>query len=140
MMTSMSCKTCKPFKEYKEILDEEQKEKYEKIINERLKIYIYGVLIGVMIGLIYIYKVKGIASMQEYVKSNSCVFTAIVLFTQYIVYSLWKKSDWMITTLKTKEQREKWLEVYRVMKQRYHVGMLLGVVSYVILSYTYLKE
>jgi len=140
LATTISCKTCSPFVEYKKELNEEQIKKYEKITNERLRIYIYGLVAGIIVAFVYLYMTQGLTSINEYLKTKSCLFTGIVLLVQYLVYTLYPKSEWMITTLDKQSQREKWLDVYKTMKNRYHYGMVLGIVGCYVLSYLYLQK
>ena len=130
LYTMIKCKSCSPFKDYLSSLDEEQKKLYESIADERLSIYLQGVVIGVTISLVYLYFIKGTYDIIK----HSCIFTAITLFVQYIYYSLTPKSAWMVTNLKNQEQTQDWLDVYKFMKYRYHMGMVLGLVGYFLLS------
>ena len=131
IFTMLTCKTCKPFKDYENALNNEQKVIYNDVIDSRQKIYIYGLVFGAIIGFIYLYFVKGTTN----VISHSCAFATIVLFTQYIVYQLYPKKIWMLQVLNTGDQVDKWLDVYKHMKFRYHYGMLLGLAGYILLSY-----
>jgi len=130
-LTIFSCKSCGTFVDYQNSLDDKQKQVYEKIVNERQMIYIVGLIIGSLIALGYLYATKGTLNPI----SNSCIFTAIAMSTQYMIYTLYPKSDHMIKYLDNADTREKWLNVYNTMKFRYHVGMLLGLVGYFALSY-----
>jgi hypothetical protein len=107
-----------------------QKKLYESIVDERLSIYLQGVVIGVIISLVYLYFIKGTTDVLK----HSCIFTSISLFVQYIYYSLTPKSAWMVTNLKNQEQTQDWLDVYKFMKYRYHMGMVLGLIGYFLLS------
>lgn len=127
--TMIVSKDDSPFREYKKSLDKDQRERLEKITDERLNIYLQGLVVGLIIALVYLYSVK----------SNSwthvCVFLAIMLGVNYLWYILSPKSDWMLKSLNSKEQKEGWLKVYRTMQYRWHMGFLLGGLGGLLLSW-----
>ena len=45
----------------------------------------------------------------------------------------------MITLLNDPKQRNLWMQIYKMMQMRYHIGMLIGLVGYALLSYNMLK-
>lgn len=135
IFTMLTCKTCTPFKDYYAVLNDEQKGIYKEVVDERQKSYIYGLVLGTVVGLIYLYFVRGTLN----VISHSCGFTAVVLFTQYMFYQMYPKKVYMLQVLEAGDQIDKWLDVYKHMKFRYHYGMLLGLVGYLLLSYGVLK-
>jgi len=55
-------------------------------------------------------------------------------------YMLYPKSAYMVNNLENKDQSSKWLAVYKTMQYKYHVGMILGLVGYFLLSYGLLKN
>ena len=107
-------------------LNDNQKKRYQKIIKERLNIYIQGMLIGLILGFIYLQIVP-----QSDV-FRACMFTVIVLGTNYFYYILKPKSDYMVKHLTTKRQRETWLDIYREMQFRCKMGFVLGVLAFLI--------
>lgn len=128
--TTLKCSECPPFKEYQDSLNEEQKNIYKNIVEERKKIYIKGMIFGILLGLGYIYYFKG--SMD--IIKHSCIFTAIALFTQYLTYNLHKKATYMVRHLENSDQAKKYNDVYVETKYRYHFGMVLGIIGYFLLS------
>ena len=44
--TMITCKSCSPFVEYEQSLNEEQKQIYMKVVEERQKIYLTGLVLG----------------------------------------------------------------------------------------------
>jgi hypothetical protein len=129
--TMIKCKECPPFIEYKATLNDKQKRAYNDIVAERQNIYLKGLVVGSIVGLVYLWHNHG--SINIY--THSIVFTAITLGIQYLFYMLYPKSKWMLNVLETREQIDGWLEVYKFMKGRYHIGMLLGLMGYLTLSY-----
>jgi len=134
--TMIKCTSCGPFTDYQNSLDAEQNIEYGKIVKERRLLYIKGLIVGIILAAAYLYYVTGTVNPME----HSCVVAAIVMFTQYMVYTLTPKSKYMVTMLKNSDQQSKWLDVYKFMKNRYHIGMLLGIVGYFILSYIVLNR
>ncbi len=62
------------------------------------------------------------------------LFLAVTLLTTVMFYSLMPKSDYMLNHLKTEEENKAWLEVYKTMKQRYFVGLVVGALAAVPLA------
>ena len=66
--------------------------------------------------------------------SNVCIIITITLVTNYLFYILYPKKDYMILHLKNKEQIEEWLDIYKYMQFRYHLGFVLGIVALIFAS------
>lgn len=112
---------------FQSTLNEKQNAIYQLIIKERMRLYIEGLIIGLLLGFIYLmYSKKSVFS--------SCLFTLIVLGVNNSYYLLYPKSDYMVKYLETEEQRDAWLNVYTSMKNRCYMGMILGVISYLIIG------
>ena len=109
-------------------LNSNQKHMHKKIVEERLKIYITGLIIGLIVGFTYL-------SMSKKSVIRTCVFTALVLSITIIFYMLIPKSTYMIKHLKTTEQFNKWLDVYKEMQYRNYMGFVLGIISYLLLAH-----
>ena len=45
------------------------------------------------------------------------------------------KKEWMLNHLKTDEQKEQWLKVYRAFSWNYHLSIALGLVGAGLLGY-----
>ncbi len=56
-------------------------------------------------------------------------FVVIVLGVTYIHYSIMPKSTYMLEHIDNPEQAKAWLEIYKHMKFKCHIGMLLGVLA-----------
>ena len=63
-----------------------------------------------------------------------CIVGFIVFLTNYFYYILIKKSTYMIEHLNNKEQIKAWLDIYRSMQVRYHVGLVLGIFAAMIFA------
>ena len=133
--TMVTCSTCSPFVEYEKSLDSEQLRMYKQIVTERKNIYLGGLVLGSLLALLYLYT----NGLELGAVGNSCIFVAIAMSTQYLFYMLYPKSNYMVTSMKNEEQLNKWLAVYKHMQNRYHVGMLLGLVGYFLFAFAIQK-
>ena len=115
--------------EFQRSLTEEQNQVYAEIVNERMKIYLIGLVVGLVLGFLYL------QFNTSKTVSRTCVFTVLVLFTSNVLYLIAPKSKYMVTYLNTETQRNAWLKVYKEMQYRQVIGTLLGVIAYVLLSY-----
>ena len=116
-------------KRFQATLDENQNKIYMEIVKERLNIYLVGLTLGLILGFLYL------QYNTSKVVSRACVFTVLVLFTTNVFYLIVPKSKYMLPILNTEEQRLRWLDVYSEMKYRHILGALLGVISFLVLSY-----
>lgn len=114
------------FIRFSNLLDDEQKKVYRKIIIERIKAYVSGIIAGVVAGLINYYR----NPKQPYAL---CSFIAIVYLVKLGVYYFYPKSPLMLYSLKTKEQTDAWAKIYEEMKNRYKISLVIGFVGYIIL-------
>ena len=114
---------------FSSLLTKDQQKILKNITEERLYIYIQGFIIGLIIAIMFI-KITNI-------KNNSmfCIFVAIVLGFTYIHYTLMPKSTYMLEHIETNEQAKAWLGIYKTMKNRCYIGMILGVVALPILCH-----
>ena len=114
------------FFRFSNLLDDEQKKVYRKIIVERVKAYVSGLIAGVVAGLINYYR----NPKQSYAL---CTFIAIVYLVKLGVYYFYPKSPLMLYSLKTKEQTDAWAKIYEEMKNRYKISLVIGFVGYIVL-------
>jgi hypothetical protein len=136
IMTMQKCGDCAPYKGYLDGMTPEQRELYMKIKNERMRIYYIGLVVGTILAFTYIYANRN--KTNDGLFKHVCTFVAIAMGTQYLVYQLHPKTHWMLRSLNKKEQIDGWLEVYKDMKYKYHLGFLLGSIGYTLLSYGFI--
>lgn len=118
------------FQEYLRTLEPAQIVTLNKIADNRLSLYVQGTVMGlILVVLIALFGGRAMSPL-----TSGCTFVAVVLLTQYFYYILTPKQDWMLRHLKTREQNEGWLRVYRHMSFRWHVGLLLGLVGFFFLG------
>ena len=115
-------------KKFMLLLNEEQLKKYKKIKNERMNIYLQGYFLGLVIGLL-------VAMNSNVDKTKKlCMFLVISLGINYLFYSLYPKSDYMLNHLTTKCQNKAWLAQYKYMKTNHLLGFTFGMAGYILLG------
>lgn len=112
-------------------LTEGQKKIYKEIKKERFKIWAKASSIGMLASFLYR---MNMPKINDPVKSM-CVHTMIYFVTQYLVYSIHPKKLWMLNHMKNQNQVDMWLEHYKVMKYKWHYGLVLGLIGYMYICY-----
>ena len=117
----------------KNSLDEKGKKAYDKIVSERLKLYIIGSIVGLIVALgFYFWSKKYLNSI-----TRVCSFVIIIFIIQIMIYTLVPKSDYVLNYITTNEQSKLWLENYNTMKNKYHTGFIIGLIGYGIICYAF---
>lgn len=124
---SLNVNKDKVYQQYLKLLDNDQKKVLKDINKERLHIYMMGLALGLVLGLFFLQITKKGAG-------RTCGFVVIVMLTNYLFYLVYPKSKYMISYLKTPEQKQGWLNVYRTMQFNHYFGMVLGAIAYAIVS------
>ena len=119
-----------------ETLNKEQKEVYNQIVNERFKYAIQGKILGVLLACIYLYMAYKIDTPRG---TMVCMSVVIIILTQTLFYKIMPKSKWMLNYLDRKEQVDAWLEIYKFMANRAHVGFIIGIIAFMLLSWSALS-
>ena len=124
----------KTIQNYRDQLPDNLRIVYDKISQERLKIYYQGYILGLVLSFIvimYNYKVK-----QNKLSLLSMIFIvlSITFVTNYFYYALYPKTDWMLNNITDINQAKIWLDMYKHMKGYYNVGLLLGLIAIIILA------
>jgi hypothetical protein len=120
--------------EFEKTLDPAQKAIYQKIVNERMKIYLIASAIGAVLGILYIIGMRKKQSTMALV----CIAVVIFFVTQIIVYMVWPKTGYMLNYVNTNEQSKAWMAVYNDMMNNYLIGFVLGLIGYGIICYAFL--
>lgn len=111
------------FIEFMSSLNNEQKVLYEIRIKERLKIYLFGILLGVFFAAcFYYYNPKS--------QFMICKFIAIIYIVKLLVYYLSPKSPLMLNYLTNQNQVQLWTKIYKTMKNRWIYSLIFGTVGY----------
>jgi hypothetical protein len=103
--------------------------RYEAIVKERRNHYLIGLILGLIISFI----VSKYVRITNYFYRLS-LFLFITLGFSAVFYLVMPKSDYMKKHLKTDEEKQKFNEVGSLMKNRYLMGMGLGVLAAVPLA------
>ena len=114
----------------RKIFSDELDEIYGKIVAERRNIYFQGLILGLLVAYFCALKIR-----FENTFHRITFFLAISLSITVLYYLLMPKSDYMLNHLKTVEENKAWLEVYKVMQQRYFLGVLFGLLSAIPIAY-----
>ena len=106
-----------------------KKKKYKDIIQERFKIYIFGMILGLVLGFLYAY-------IYNEDRFKVCKFVSIVLVTKLTFYYFYPKSDFMLYHLTETEQVKAWTDVYRNYKNAWRNSLIIAILSYILLSFS----
>lgn len=139
----------KVVKDFMDSLSFNQKDKYNKLVNERRTLYAQGYGLGLLLTIVFLawhYYYHTIS--KPYSQSSkmarslvtkplfvACMAVIISSFTTYFYYTLMPKTDYMILHLDDEKQRKLWLDVYKSMKWNYHISFVLGIGAVFFFSY-----
>tara|TARA_A100001015_G_scaffold43676_1_gene47997 strand:+ start:9082 stop:9642 length:561 start_codon:yes stop_codon:yes gene_type:complete len=117
-------------------LSDKAKKHYENIKRERMMIWIKSSVIGVIVALLVnTFGGKMVKGQNGQCFNKSCMSASIFFVVQYLVYSLHPKSDWVLNHVENSEQTKLWLEHYKYMKRKWHIGLVLGIIGYFLAIY-----
>ena len=119
--------------EFINTLDAKQLDIYKSIITFRFNLWLQGLVLGIAVAVAVLYFLN--AKFNTY--GNALLFTAILLFVNYMFYVLYPKPAWMLEFTKNNKQVKEWLDVYKFMRVRYHWGMLAGIAAFFLLSLSF---
>jgi len=142
--TIFSCTNDNNKQEFKNTLTQEQQELYEKIIQERKNIYYGGFILGIALSFIALYfGEKYLFFIDKKTKLSNipriCMVASIAFVTNYLFYILYPKTDYMLLHLNDKTQIQGWLNIYKKMQFKFHLGFILGIIAVIIYSYGFCK-
>lgn len=137
MLATMMTSTSSPmFDKFYNTLDEKQKKIYKKVKVERLRIFLEGMILGLLLATVLVVSLNGVANEN----SRVCVFVFVTLIVNAFYYHLAPKSTYMVKHLDKEEQRVAWLEIYKTMKYKKIAGMLMGILGYFLLAMVSIKR
>ncbi len=140
--TMFSCSNDNHKQEFKNTLTKEQQVLYEKLIQERKKIYYGGFLLGIVLSFIAVYfgnKLLFSRNSKSSALPKICMIASITFVTNYLFYILYPKTDYMLLHLNDKTQIQGWLNIYKKMQFKFHLGFILGIIAVIIYSYGFCK-
>ena len=124
---------------FRRILTHQQNVIYDKIANERRRIYFIGFGLGLLVSFIFLAWNHSTGPRKLNRFSTICVVGAITFTINYFYYMLAPKSDWMILHIEGDTQKKAWLEVYKIMQYNYHLGALLGLAGALFIGNVFCK-
>jgi uncharacterized protein YacL len=128
ILTMMACKQGKNFTRFRSLLSDEQLRIYNFIAKERLSIYIQGLILGLLLAMLVTFNSSLVGT------NKLCVFVVIALGINYLYYTIHPKTTYMLQHITSTEQNNAWLSIYKEMKLRSMIGVLLGLVGYILLG------
>lgn len=122
---------------YKQQLPYDISKTYDEIVVERGTIYYTGYSIGFVLSVLLI--ALNIYVLKKRMPTSAMVCLAVVVSTlvSYFYYILTPKTKYMVSVLKTAEQRAAWLHIYRSMQYYYHSSYALGAVAVGVFAYAF---
>lgn len=118
------------FNEFDSTLSDKLKDKYREITKERRNISLKGYGLGLLLSAIIVYFNK-----NSKTTTKVCIVGSVTFITNYLFYILSPKSDYMVLHLDKEEQRKEWLDIYRKMQLKYHIGFLSGIIVAMLICY-----
>lgn len=118
-------------RQYKKSLSPDLQKRYDAIAKERMTISYQGYVVGFILSLFIINRVK----MSNF--SLVCTVVATCFLANYFYYMLHPKSDWMLNHVDNKDEVTTWLRMYREMQYNYHAGLVLGIVGVGVLAFAF---
>ena len=134
IFTIISCNSDNYKQNFKNLLTKQQNLIYEKIITERTIIYYSGYALGIILSILTIFIMTKIMKIKLATTSLVCIIGAITFITNYLYYILYPKSDYMLLHLNDKKQIEGWLDIYKTMQFKFHLGFVFGIIAVIIFS------
>ena len=120
--------------EYRGKLKQEAIESYDRIVKERSAIYFQGLILGLVISYIVLFRLsptKQLTNMFHRVTLS----LAIVIIASSMYYCVTPKS--MLNHVTNGDESKAWLEMYKTMKHRYVMGFILGSCVAIPLVYSF---
>tara|TARA_B110000114_G_C14810191_1_gene284380 strand:+ start:38 stop:490 length:453 start_codon:yes stop_codon:yes gene_type:complete len=126
--TMINSKTSPKHKHFRSLLNKNQTNIYDNIHKERLTIYLIGLCVGIVVAFFA-------SNFLSSPKSNKlCLFVAIAISVNVVIYMVYPKSQYILTHLKEGEQVDAWLDIYKDMKLKKMVGAGVGLVAYYLMG------
>lgn len=134
IFTIVSCNSDNYKQNFKNVLTKQQNLIYEKIITERTIIYYSGYVLGIILSILAIFIMIKVMKIKIPTMSLICIIGAITFTTNYLYYILYPKSDYMLLHLNDKKQIEAWLQVYKTMQFKFHLGFVFGIIAVILFT------
>jgi uncharacterized protein YacL len=123
--------------QYKKQLPTDLQNIYQRITEERQQINVYGYVLGLIISLVIILYNYRLKQNKLATFSTICLVVTISFMTHYFYYMLSPKSTYMLEHIKSPEQTQAWLKMYKTMQYYYHSSLFLGLVAVILLAFAF---
>ena len=110
-----------------------QQNAYENIKKERTLIWIKATITGIFVSITLSKFGKYIFGLNDPF-NRSCINTLVFYGVQHLYYTLHPKKDWMLNHIENKEDIQWWLNCYKSMQYKWHLGFVLGIIGYFFIS------
>lgn len=97
---------------------------------ERAKLAFQGLVLGMIIGAAAV-----LLSGKMGKVTGVCVLASIAFVVQFLYYMLSPKSTWVVKHLRSTEQRNDWVRVYREYQKAYYGSFAVGIIGAGLLGY-----
>jgi uncharacterized protein YacL len=122
--------------EYRNKLKHSTVEVYDKIVRERSTIYFQGLILGLVVSYIVLFRISPMKQLTN-MFHRVTLSLAIVVLVSSGYYCISPKSDYMLNHVTSGEESKAWLEIYKTMKHRYVMGFILGSCVAIPLVYSF---
>ena len=122
---------------YRNKLPDDIKIEYDRIVKERHSIFFTGYVIGFVLSIFIIILNVNVLKKRMPVIAMVCLAVVVSTLVNYFYYILSPKSNHIISLLKTDQQREDWLRIYKSMQYYYHSSFVLGAVAVGVFAYAF---
>lgn len=122
--------------EYRSKLKQDALDAYDRIVKERSTIYIQGLVLGLIVSYILLFRVSPLKQLTNMFHRTTLSFAIVVLVSSGY-YCISPKSDYMLNHVTNGEESRAWLEMYKSMKHRYMAGFILGSCVAIPLVYSF---
>ena len=106
------------------LLTPSEQQIYNGIIKQRRNIYFQGLGLGFLISIIYL-MTHPISNTYQ----TLFLLIALTFTINYFYYIFYPKKKYILQFLDTKKENQAWLNIYRSMQLRYHLGFVLGLLA-----------
>ena len=127
-----------PFiKSYRDQLSKETKLVYDKIVEERGRLFFTGYVIGFAVSVALIAVNIKLLKQKIPVSAMVCLTVVVSTVISHLYYTLSPKTAYMVSLLKTDKERADWLQVYKSMQFYFHISYALGIAAVGVFSYAF---
>ena len=134
IISFFQCNRGTAYQDLLSVLDNKQMSVLEKVSNERLRLYLSGQGIGLVLGLLLLYFFRCSKQQTGKLCMTGCAVVIIIYLTTYLYYQLSPKSDYLIKYLDKPVQRQAWMNMCVHMRTCHIIGLVFGFIGYYLLA------